>query len=119
MKDRLAKGPVTFELVALRGRDGDPTDDPTLRWDDEDGRETTPLGKISIDALAPSATCDAFSFLPGNLADGGRRPGQRHGVPGPLRRLHRFLHAPQSALTATFRARLRLDTARPRQYLLA
>ena len=36
MKDRLAKGPVSFELVAIRGKDGDPTNDPTLRWDDED-----------------------------------------------------------------------------------
>lgn len=70
MKDRLAKGPVTFELVAIRGKDGDPTNDPTLRWDDEDGRETAPLGKVGIEALAPSATCDAFSFLPGNVADG-------------------------------------------------
>jgi catalase len=70
MKDRLAKGPVSFKLVAIRGKDGDLTNDPTLRWDDEDARETTPLGKVSIEALAPSATCDAFSFLPGNLADG-------------------------------------------------
>lgn len=70
MKERLAKGPISFELVAIRGKDGDPTNDPTLRWDDEDTRETTPLGKVSIDALAPSATCDAFSFLPGNVVDG-------------------------------------------------
>jgi catalase len=70
MKDRLAKAPVSFELVAIRGKDGDPTNDPTLRWNNEDNRETTPLGKVSIDALAPSATCDAFSFLPGNVVDG-------------------------------------------------
>jgi catalase len=70
LKERLAKGPVSFELVAIRGRDGDQTSDPTLRWDDEDGRETTPLGKISVEAIAPNATCDAFSFLPGNVTDG-------------------------------------------------
>lgn len=70
MKERLAKGPVSFELVAIRGKDGDPTNDPTLRWDSEDSRETTPLGKVSIEAMAPSATCDAFSFLPGNVVDG-------------------------------------------------
>ncbi|MFO7478350.1 MAG: catalase family peroxidase [Methyloceanibacter sp.] len=70
LKERLAKGPVSFELVAIRGRDGDQTSDPTLRWDDEDGRETTPLGKISVQAIAPNATCDAFSFLPGNVTDG-------------------------------------------------
>ena len=70
MKERLGNGPVSFELVAVRGKDGDPTSGPTLRWVDEDGRETAPLGKISIEALAPASTCDAFSFLPGNLADG-------------------------------------------------
>lgn len=70
MKERLVKGPVGFELVAIRGKDGDPTNDPTLRWDNEDDRETTPLGKISIEATAPNATCDAFSFLPGNVTDG-------------------------------------------------
>ena len=70
MTDRLAKGPVTFELVAIRGKDGDQTSDPTLRWDDEDGRETTPLGKVSIEAMAPDTTCNAFSFLPGNVVDG-------------------------------------------------
>jgi catalase len=70
MKERLAKGPVTFKLVAIRGKDGDPTNDPTQRWDNEDARETSLLGKVSIDALAPLATCDAFSFLPGNVVDG-------------------------------------------------
>jgi catalase len=70
MKERLGKGPVSFELVAVRGRDGDQTTDPATRWDDEDGRETTPLGKVGIEAIAPNATCDAFSFLPGNLTDG-------------------------------------------------
>ena len=61
---------MTFELVAIRGKDGDPTNDPTQRWDDEDARATAPLGKVSIEALAPPATCDAFSFLPGNVVDG-------------------------------------------------
>jgi catalase len=70
MKERLGKGPVSFELVAIGGRDGDQTSDPTQRWDDEDGRQTTPLGKISIEGPAPASVCDAFSFLPGNLTDG-------------------------------------------------
>jgi catalase len=70
MKERLGKGPVSFELRAIRGRDGDQTSDPTARWDDEDKRETTPLGKISIEALAPASTCDVFSFLPANVTDG-------------------------------------------------
>jgi len=70
LKDRLAKGPVVFDLTAIMGKPGDPTNDPTLRWEDEDNRPTTALGKVSIDAIAPQATCDAFSFLPGNVVDG-------------------------------------------------
>jgi catalase len=70
LKDRLAKGPVKFDLIAIMGKAGDPTNDPTLRWDDEDNRPTTPLGTISIDAIAPDATCDAGTFLPGNVVDG-------------------------------------------------
>jgi hypothetical protein len=39
------------------GKKGDSTNDSTLRWDDEDNRPTTPLGKISIEAIMPEATC--------------------------------------------------------------
>jgi catalase len=70
LKQRLAKSPVVFDLVAIMGKQGDPTNDPTLRWDDEDNRPTTPLGKISIEAIVPQATCDAGTFLPGNVTDG-------------------------------------------------
>ena len=70
LKDRLAKGPVVFDLVAIMGKPGDQTSDPTLRWDDEDNRPTTSLGKISIEAIVPDATCDAGTFLPGNVTDG-------------------------------------------------
>ncbi len=70
LKDRLAKGPIVFDLEAILGQKGDPTNDPTLRWDDEDNRATAPLGTILIDTIAPEATCNAFSFLPANLVDG-------------------------------------------------
>jgi catalase len=70
LKDRLAKMPVIFDFVAIRGKDGDPTNDPTQRWEGEDERPTTPLGKITIQAIAPDDTCNAFSFLPANLPDG-------------------------------------------------
>jgi catalase len=69
-KERIAKGPVVFDLKAIMGKQGDQTKDPTLRWDDEDNRPTTDLGKISIEALVPDATCDAGTFLPGNVVDG-------------------------------------------------
>jgi catalase len=70
IKERLAKGPVVFDLVAILGEKGDPTSDPTLRWDNEDNRATAPLGKITLNAVAPHASCNAFSFLPGNVAEG-------------------------------------------------
>jgi catalase len=69
-KERIGKGPVVFDLKAIMGKEGDPTNDPTLRWEDEDNRPTTDLGKISIEALAPDATCDGGMFLPGNVVDG-------------------------------------------------
>ena len=59
-----------FDLVAILGEKGDPTSDPTLRWDNEDNRATAPLGKITLNAVAPHASCNAFSFLPGNVAEG-------------------------------------------------
>ena len=70
LKERLAKGPVVFNYVAIMGAKGDQTSDPTLRWDAEENRATTPLGKISITAIAPQETCDAGVFLPGNVTDG-------------------------------------------------
>ncbi len=69
-KDRIAKGPVVFDLEAIMGKTGDQTSDSTQRWDDEDNRPMTDLGKITIEAIAPQATCDAGMFLPGNLVDG-------------------------------------------------
>jgi catalase len=70
LKQRLGKGPVAFDLVAIMGKKGDPTNDPTIRWDDEDNRPTTPLGKISIEAIVPEATCDVGVFLPANVTEG-------------------------------------------------
>ena len=70
LKERLGKGPVAFDLVAVMGKKSDSTSDPTLRWDDEDNRPTTPLGKISIEAIVPEVTCDAGIFLPANVTDG-------------------------------------------------
>ncbi len=70
LKERLAKGPVTFKLEAILGQKGDQTADPTLRWEDEDSRATTELGTVLINTIAPDATCNAFTFLPVNVPDG-------------------------------------------------
>ena len=69
LKERLGKGPVAFELVAILGEDGDPTDDPTAMWD-EDAHATVALGRIAIDGVAGTPVCDAFTFDPANLPDG-------------------------------------------------
>lgn len=70
IKERLAKGPIKFEFVAVLGKDGDQTADPTTRWDGEDERPTAALGTIEIDAIAPNEKCDATTFLPTSLPDG-------------------------------------------------
>ncbi|KQP16723.1 catalase family peroxidase [Methylobacterium sp. Leaf93] len=63
LKERLAKGPATFSLVAIHGEAGDPTADPTALWP-EDSRKSTKLGTLAITALEPAATCDAATFDP-------------------------------------------------------
>jgi catalase len=69
LTERLDKGPIAFDLVAIFGKEGDVTDDPTVIWE-EAGRTIEPLGTIVIDALAPNEKCDAVIFSPSNLADG-------------------------------------------------
>ncbi len=69
LKERLGNGPAEFDLFAIIGEEGDPTDDATAFWD-EDNREKTELGRVSIEGIAPDAICDAFTFLPSNLTQG-------------------------------------------------
>jgi catalase len=69
MKERLAKGPVSFNLVAILGEAGDTTSDPTAMWPEE-SRKTVSLGTISITALEADAACDAGTFDPTQLPDG-------------------------------------------------
>ncbi len=67
-KERLAKGPVTFDLTAILGQDGDALDDPTVIWPED--RKSVTLGTIAIAALEADATCDAGIFDPTNVVDG-------------------------------------------------
>jgi catalase len=70
LKERLAKGPASFELAAILGEATDPTDDVTATWPEEN-RKQVKLGTIAITALEPNATCDAATFDPVvNLPDG-------------------------------------------------
>lgn len=68
IKERLAKGPVEFDVTAILGEPGDPVDDPTAFWPDD--RKSVKLGTISITGEEDSKTCDATIFDPNNLADG-------------------------------------------------
>jgi len=44
--ERVAAGPVAFELVARLAEEGDPLEDPTLPWPEE--RETVTLGRLEV-----------------------------------------------------------------------
>lgn len=63
LKERLAKGPADFDLVALLAEPGDPTTDPTAAWPEE-SRKSVKLGALAIAQIAPNETCDSGTFDP-------------------------------------------------------
>jgi catalase len=69
LKERLGKGPAAFDLVAILGEQGDPTDDATDMWPEE-SRKTVKLGTIRVTSIEPDATCDADTFDPTRLPKG-------------------------------------------------
>ena len=70
LKDRLSKGPVTFDFVAILGEPGDPTEDSTAMWPEEN-RKTVKLGTIAIAALEANTICDEKTSDPVvNLPEG-------------------------------------------------
>jgi catalase len=71
-KDRLAKGPVTFDLTAILGQDGDSLDDPTALWPED--RKSVTLGTIAVTGLEEASVCDAGIFDPTNVVDGVEGP---------------------------------------------
>lgn len=75
LTERLAKGPVEFDLVAVLGEAGDPADDVTAQWPEEQ-RKTATLGTVSIAKIEDNAACDAQTFDPTLLADGVAGPAQ-------------------------------------------
>jgi catalase len=50
IKERVAKGPVTFSIGVQVGEDGDVTDDATVRWPED--RKKIGLGELSLTAIA-------------------------------------------------------------------
>lgn len=64
LKQRLAKGPVLFKLVAQLANPGDQTKDGSLVWPDD--RKTVELGTISLTTIAPDneALSKSLAFNP-------------------------------------------------------
>jgi catalase len=70
LAERLTKGPVSFDFMAILGEPGDPLNDVTATWPEE-SRKQVRLGTIAITATTPSDVCDAGTFDPVvNLTDG-------------------------------------------------
>ncbi len=63
LRERLGKGPAAFDIVAVLGEAGDPTDDATATWPEAD-RKSAKLGTVAISAIAPAAMSDAATFDP-------------------------------------------------------
>jgi catalase len=51
LKDRVAKSPIEYRVVVQLAKDGDPTDDATVRWPED--RPQLTVGEISLTAIAP------------------------------------------------------------------
>lgn len=70
LAERLADGPVRFDLVFQLPADDDPIDDPTAVWPDE--REMLEAGRLKITAIVddPEAGGDLVVFDPTRVIDG-------------------------------------------------
>ena len=70
MRERLAKGPVTFKLKAQLAASGDPIDDATKAWPED--RKLVDLGVVTLEKAAADSLTEEKSllFLPGQLPDG-------------------------------------------------
>jgi catalase len=70
IRDRLAREPVRFRLLARLAEDGDPLDDPTAAWPEE--RETVELGVLELTGLDTSRETgdDVLVFDPTRVTDG-------------------------------------------------
>jgi len=71
LQERLTKGPVRFDVLALLAAPGDDVaNDITQRWADEDSHKSVKLGTIAVTATEPNESCDNGIFDPGQLAAG-------------------------------------------------
>lgn len=70
LDSRIAARDVRFSVIALLDRCDDPVMDVTIRWPDEDERESVRLGTIVITGAEAIDARDEPTFNPANLADG-------------------------------------------------
>ena len=93
LKDRLAKGPASFDLTAIMGKDGRPDHRPDAQM----GRRGQPPHHAARQDQhrGDRAGCDLQRVqLPAGQCGGRRRrAGRRSGVPGPLAGLYRLADA--------------------------
>jgi catalase len=70
LRERLATGPITFDLVIVLAGDGDPIDDPTAVWPED--RETVEAGRLEITAPVADPEGDGHIevFDPTRVPDG-------------------------------------------------
>jgi catalase len=95
LKERLGKGPVTFDFVAILGEPDDPTGDSTAMWQEEN-RKTVKLGTIAITGLEANQVCDEKTSDPVlNLPEG---------VAGPANDPMFEIRSPAYAISRTRRA---------------
>jgi catalase len=73
LEKRVASAPAKFDLVAIVGQEGDPLDDVTASWPEEERKQVT-LGVLQIKSIADDAVCDATIFDPTNMPEGMSAP---------------------------------------------
>jgi catalase len=63
LKERLGRGPASFDFVAILREPGDPTDDATTIWPEESRRQVK-LGALAVTGVEADAACDQATFDP-------------------------------------------------------
>ena len=69
LRDRLGRGPATFDLVAILAQPGDALNDSTATWPEE-SRRAAKLGTVAVAEIVPDSVCNAFTFDPVVVPDG-------------------------------------------------
>lgn len=68
LKERLARGPASFRFLVQLAEDADDPSDPTVAWPEQ--RRQVTAGRLVIESLSESSTCEPVLFNPLALPDG-------------------------------------------------